>query len=936
MNPPKDIRDGKGAHTPLGSMLGKGGEGIVFEVGNRPQVAAKIYHPEKANERAEKVLAMVSAGWYSTSSDVAYPMEALFKTNSKFAGFTMRRVGGRKAVHDLYSPASRKTYFPKANFRFLLRTGLNVSRAIAGVHATGCVVGDINHSGILVAPDATATLIDSDSFQVNAGEKTYLCKVGVPDFTPPELQGKRLDQITRTTNHDAFGLGVMIFNLLFMGRHPFAGRFLGRGEMPMETAIAQFRFAYSARRSETQMEPPPNVPNLEDIPLPLADAFERSFGGAGANGARPKASEWASLLAAAEQEIIACRQSPAHHYFRNARSCPWCRMEQAYIGFVAFVSPVIVTGPTPTSIGQLIAAIRSVPDPGAAPVLSAQMPALTPQARSNPPILSNQQAQRYLAGIFGSVVSLQLFYVSAPGPLLGLAGLIGSAVLALRNSSNRPTANPVEQLRQSWRQAEERWTASTGNEKFLEIKRRVEDEVRQLQNLGAEENARITQLGTKLKEAQLNRFLDNYQIAHARIKGLGTTRKATLRSYGVETAADVQPARIQQISGFGPSITGLLIAWRMSIERKFVFDPRQPINPADIAQIRADVARKKSALEASLQKALIDLRGASSETQTLRNSLKSSAVQIWNRLRQAEADNVGVAAFFGSGKPGWTFAIVSVVALILSSNMRNSSGNKASAPNYSSIPAPAPTPVPANKAAKQEPAFEPQKQSSAPPAPVATPRFDPSAAPNVWPKELPSVVAPPLSASSGADSSANAAMVPLFPSPAPAVPVATPEKERAARSLQNRQDVVWIQERLREAGFLKSATNGNWDVASRAALRDFKVSNGLAADDAFDTVTSAKLSLPVRLHANQSFIGGWSSEQSCPSGIQLEVSSKRASVSSGACEFGSVVAEQGGWRVRANCQVANESWVANIKLNVRADRLVWSSERGTATYFRCR
>ena len=127
MNSPRDIRDAKGAYTPLGSMLGKGGEGIVFEVGNMPQVAAKIYHSEKASERAEKVLAMVSAGWHSSSSDVAYPMEALFKTSNKFAGFTMRRVGGRKAVHDLYSPASRKTYFPKANFRFLLRTGLNVS-----------------------------------------------------------------------------------------------------------------------------------------------------------------------------------------------------------------------------------------------------------------------------------------------------------------------------------------------------------------------------------------------------------------------------------------------------------------------------------------------------------------------------------------------------------------------------------------------------------------------------------------------------------------------------------------------------------------------------------------------------------------------------------------------------------------------------------------
>jgi DNA-binding helix-hairpin-helix protein with protein kinase domain len=30
-----------------------------------------------------------------------------------------------------------------------------------------------------------------------------------------------------------------------MGRHPFAGRYLGLGEMPIERAIAECRFAYS-------------------------------------------------------------------------------------------------------------------------------------------------------------------------------------------------------------------------------------------------------------------------------------------------------------------------------------------------------------------------------------------------------------------------------------------------------------------------------------------------------------------------------------------------------------------------------------------------------------------------------------------------------------------------------------------------------------------
>ena len=78
----------------------------------------------------------------------------------------------------------------------------------------------------------------------------------------PELQGGRLDRTDRTANHDAFGLAVMAFQLLFMGRHPFVGGFLGGSDMPMERAIEEFRFAYSSDRNRTRMEAPPHVPSL--------------------------------------------------------------------------------------------------------------------------------------------------------------------------------------------------------------------------------------------------------------------------------------------------------------------------------------------------------------------------------------------------------------------------------------------------------------------------------------------------------------------------------------------------------------------------------------------------------------------------------------------------------------------------------------------------
>ena len=47
----------------------------------------------------------------------------------------------------------------------------------------------------------------------------------------------------RTPEHDRFGLAVLVFQLLFMGRHPFAGRHPERA-IPVETAMREGLFAF--------------------------------------------------------------------------------------------------------------------------------------------------------------------------------------------------------------------------------------------------------------------------------------------------------------------------------------------------------------------------------------------------------------------------------------------------------------------------------------------------------------------------------------------------------------------------------------------------------------------------------------------------------------------------------------------------------------------
>src|SRR5205823_818445 len=134
--------------------------------------------------------------------------------------------------------------------------------------------------------------------------KLFLCEVGVPQFTPPELQGKNFRGLKRTANHDRFGLALVIFHLLFMGRHPFAGRFSGYGDMPIERAIAEYRYAFSRRAAALEMAPPPQTLAIERVAPQLAPLFERAFTrGSEQPDARPTAGQWHAALAAQLQEL---------------------------------------------------------------------------------------------------------------------------------------------------------------------------------------------------------------------------------------------------------------------------------------------------------------------------------------------------------------------------------------------------------------------------------------------------------------------------------------------------------------------------------------------------------------------------------------------------------------------------------------------------------
>jgi DNA-binding helix-hairpin-helix protein with protein kinase domain len=232
--------------------------------------------------------------------------------------------------------------------------------------------------------------------------------------------------VVRTPNHDAFGLAILIFHLLFMGRHPFAGRFLGPGDMPIERAISEHRFAYGRDTARSQMQPPPNTLPLLATTPEIAAFFERAFApGAARDGTRPRAPDWIAALHGLEHSLQRCSVNAAHHYAGQLAGCPWCAIEGA-TGVVLFGLLVQHRGqPGTFNLAAVWAEIRAVSPPGPAPVLPNAASTPTPFSEA----LAALRARRIkIAGAIG--VFLASLVIAFSGAVVGLELVVVVAGIA--------------------------------------------------------------------------------------------------------------------------------------------------------------------------------------------------------------------------------------------------------------------------------------------------------------------------------------------------------------------------------------------------------------------------------------------------------------------------------------------------------------------------
>ena len=641
-----ELFTGDGRPLALGTELGRGGEGSVHALDARPELVAKVYHREPDAEKWAKLAAMVRLGSPRLLRLATWPVETLHREpGGAVVGFLMPRIGDHKAVHTLYSPRSRLVEFPRAGWPFLIHAATNTARAFAAIHEHGHVIGDVNHGNLVVSPEATVMLIDCDSFQIASAGRLFLCEVGVSTHTPPELQGRPFREVVRTANHDAFGLAVLIFQLLLMGRHPFSGAYTGGGEMPLERSISEYRFAYGPQAAQRLMRPPPGTPDLAILSPPVAALFERAFAPAGAAGrGRPAPRERVEALGDLAAALTRCERNSTHHYLSTLAACPWCAIE-ARVGIVLFgyMATVGEVAPGHFDLAATWAAIAAVRSPGAGPRLPAIVPATILPTRG---IVAQRTTRRIWAlGVGGLALGATLGVFVAGFPLLTalviVACVVAGAALTLWNRfapHQKTMQAQLHEVRRRYLRLRQQWEQDATAARFTAKLRALQLQREQYENLPTLRQQKLDRLAAERQERQRQRFLDTFPLEGAEIAGIGRARVATLQSFGIETAADVAGEAIRAVPGFGAALTGRLLEWRRSLEAQFVYNPGQAIDPRDIVRVEQEIVAERLRLELALRAGPAELRQLGERSLALRDALYPDLEESAYAVAQAEAD----------------------------------------------------------------------------------------------------------------------------------------------------------------------------------------------------------------------------------------------------------------------------------------------------------
>jgi DNA-binding helix-hairpin-helix protein with protein kinase domain len=271
-----------------------GGEGAVYLIPTHPNIVAKVFNEPGAHDRRAKVEALIAHPLHGHGRfRFAAPQDILLdRAGGRFVGYTMPHITNARALDEYFDPKSRRFRDDPARVQLAIAVAELVCEAHR--HELEITLGDLKPQNLLADDLGRVALIDIDSAQLTTVRGvTYLSPVRSEFYTPPEVYGMDLCQERREQTVDLFALGVILFQLIMRGWHPFSA--VGDPDVVARVMHGAYPHAGSPDR------PPPGAPAL---PEELRPIFTQTFvDGHWDAGARPTADEWVRMLKKNEKTL---------------------------------------------------------------------------------------------------------------------------------------------------------------------------------------------------------------------------------------------------------------------------------------------------------------------------------------------------------------------------------------------------------------------------------------------------------------------------------------------------------------------------------------------------------------------------------------------------------------------------------------------------------
>jgi tetratricopeptide (TPR) repeat protein len=365
-----------------------------------------------------------------------------------------------------------------------------------------------------------------------------------------------------------------------------------------------------------------------------------------------------------------CSFNAAHFYWSGLEKCAWCAVEAqtGVLFFPARFNENFVADPNAdlVTIGRLIDAIKPPDVPAQLPVkVSGTVPDLPPSPQIAKAVSKfNRNLAIYLGALSLAIIFVITFFGSAIFSTLILFFYICTAVIKSLTETAKKEAQAVfDSASRNLEKFRKEWKKLASKEVFTNARTELKNAVVEFKNLPQAKAAKFKELENEYRQRQLVFYLKGIPLRRAEIKHLTDAQIKELNKFQIVSADDISVANFRRVPYFSQQQKNHLFAWRMELERNFVFH-LTPQNKLQIEEkIEAEFEEKRHRLEAEIREGLPRLQRLSVEIANNHQNLASKSEQIEDEFVSAEID-LGKVSELKTKAIGWTIGVAAASLLV--------------------------------------------------------------------------------------------------------------------------------------------------------------------------------------------------------------------------------------------------------------------------------